>query len=80
MPAAPSADPHAPWLAGTMTQAAQLHRAGRLAEAIAVYRRVVKAAPKTAEAHNNLAVALRAAGRPREAVASYRRAVKLRPG
>ncbi len=80
MPAAPSAGPHAPWLAGAMTQAAQLHRAGRLAEAIAVYRRVVKAAPKTAEAHNNLAVALRAAGRPREAVASYRRAVKLRPG
>lgn len=80
MPAAPSAGPHAPWLAGAMTQAAQLHRAGRLAEAIAVYRRVIKAAPKTAEAHNNLAATLRAAGRPREAVASYRRAVKLRPG
>ncbi len=80
MPDAPSAGPRAPWLAGAMTPAAQLHRAGRLAEAIALYRRVVKAAPKTAEAHNNLAVALRAAGRPREAVASYRRAVKLRPG
>ncbi len=50
MPAAPSAGPHASWLAEAMTEAAQLHRAGRLAEAIAVYRRVIKAAPKTAEA------------------------------
>ena len=80
MPAVPSAGPHAPWLAGAMTRAAQLHRAGRLAEAITVYRRVIKAAPKTAQAHNNLAAALSAAGRTREALASYRRAVRLRPG
>jgi SAM-dependent methyltransferase len=63
-----------------MREAAQLHRNGRLAEAIELYRRVIKAAPKTPEAHNNLATALNAAGRPREALASYRRAVKLRPG
>ncbi|MCH7630646.1 MAG: tetratricopeptide repeat protein [Proteobacteria bacterium] len=80
MPAAPSAGSPAPSLAGAMTRAAQLHRAGRLAEAITVYRRVIKAAPKTAQAHNNLAAALSAAGRPREALASYRRAVRLRPG
>jgi len=80
MPAAPPTGPNAPSLAGAMVQAERLHRAGRLSEAIALYRRVIKAAPKAAEVHNNLAAALNTAGRPQEALASYRRAVKLRPG
>lgn len=80
MAASPSSGPHPSSLAGAMAEAARLHRAGRLSEAITVYRRIVKAAPKAEEVHNNLAAALNAAGRPQEALASYRRAVKLRPG
>lgn len=82
MPAPPSSAPDAASssLAGAMAEAARLHRAGRLTEAIALYRQVIKAAPSLAEAHNNLAAALNAAGQPLQAVASYRRAVRLRPG
>ncbi|MCC6470939.1 MAG: methyltransferase domain-containing protein [Alphaproteobacteria bacterium] len=63
-----------------LRDAAALMRQGRAVEAVAAYRRIVKANPAHAEAHHNLGVALRAAGRGEEAVAAYRRAIELRPG
>lgn len=66
-------------IAPKMGAAVAAHRAGRLAEAIAGYRQVVSAAPRAAEAHNNLGTALKAAGCLDAAVDSLRRAVKIRP-
>lgn len=63
----------------TLARAAAAHRAGALDVAIASYREAVRLAPGTAEAWNNLGVALRAAGRPAEARAAYRRALRARP-
>ena len=55
------------------------HRAGRMAEAIAAFGRVVALMPDSAEAHNNLGIALRTAGRRDEAIAAYHRAIALKP-
>ncbi len=63
-----------------LRDAAALLRHGRAAEAVAAYRRIVKAHPDNPEAHHNLGVALRAEGHGEEAVAAYRRAIELRPG
>ena len=57
----------------------QLHRAGRLDEAIALYRQASALAPAYAEIHNNLGNALLAAGRLDEAVSSLRLAIKHNP-
>lgn len=62
-----------------MRDAAALLRRGRPGEAVAAYRRIVKAHPDHPEAHHNLGVALRADGRDEEAIAAYRRAIELRP-
>lgn len=63
-----------------MRDAAALMRHGRAAEAVAAYRRIVKAHPHHPEAQHNLGVALRAAGKGDEAIVAYRRAIELRPG
>lgn len=63
-----------------LRDAAALLRHGRAAEAVAAYRRIVKAHPDHPEAHHNLGVALRAEGHGDEAIAAYRRAIELRPG
>ena len=55
------------------------HRAGRLPEAIAGYRHVLRLAPGHASAWINLGVALRASGHAEEAVACLRRGVQLKP-
>jgi tetratricopeptide (TPR) repeat protein len=55
------------------------HRAGRLDEAIAAYRRMLGLAPDSAEAHNNLAMALRQSGRLEEAVREHQAAIAIRP-
>ena len=52
---------------------------GRLAEAVASYRRALVSKPDYSEAHGNLGNALRDDGRLAEAVASYQRALALRP-
>ncbi|MGQ0676176.1 MAG: methyltransferase domain-containing protein [Rhodospirillales bacterium] len=67
-------------VAAALRDAAALLRHGRAAEAVAAYRRIVKAHPENPEAHHNLGVALRAEGHGEEAVAAYRRAIELRPG
>jgi SAM-dependent methyltransferase len=63
-----------------MREAAALQRAGRTADALEAYRKVLRLAPANPEAHNNMAVVLNAAGRRDDAVAAWRRAVRLRPG
>ncbi len=63
-----------------LRDAAALLRRGRAGDAVAAYRRIVKADPDNPEAHHNLGVALRADGRGEEAIGAYRRALELRPG
>ena len=55
------------------------HRAGRIEQALADYGRAVALNPHSAQAYNNLGVALRTRGNPEAALASYRRAVALAP-
>ncbi|WP_306714818.1 tetratricopeptide repeat protein [Burkholderia dolosa] len=57
-----------------------LRECGRLADAIAHYRRAIALRPDYPEAHNNLGNALRDAREPAQAMASCSRAIELRPG
>ena len=59
--------------------AVQHHRAGRLEEAVAGYRRALERTPDLAEAHHYLGDALDSLGRSAEAADSFRRAVTLKP-
>ena len=59
--------------------ALEFHRAGRLAEAEAIYRRMLARDPNDADAHNNLGAVLKGLGRIDEAIASYRRAIQFKP-
>jgi len=52
---------------------------GRLAEAVAQYRRATALAPDYPDAHNNLASALVQSGRTDEAVAEFEKALALKP-
>jgi tetratricopeptide (TPR) repeat protein len=52
---------------------------GRLEEALAAYRQVLRRRPTYADAHNNLGNVLQAQGKLDEAVASYREALRLQP-
>ncbi len=54
-------------------------RAGRLAEAEAIYRRVIEVEPDNAEAHNNLGVTFTEQGKLDDAVAAYHGALELKP-
>jgi predicted O-linked N-acetylglucosamine transferase (SPINDLY family) len=62
------------WAAGV-----QHHRAGRLAEAEACYRRVLTAQPNNVDALSNLGVALKDQGRLDDAIAAYRQAIGIKP-
>jgi tetratricopeptide (TPR) repeat protein len=55
------------------------HRAGRLADAEAGYRRALEVSPGHPEAHNNLGSVLYDMGRNAEAEACFRRALALKP-
>lgn len=61
-------------------QAIQLHRAGRLDEAIRAYREVLAETPRHGSALYNLGLALRARGEGREAIAMWRTAIGYDPG
>ncbi len=65
--------------AGLFAQAQALHRAGRLAEAVAAWRRLVARFPNHAEAHFQLGCLYRALGDGARAAASFRRTVALKP-
>lgn len=56
-----------------------LQSAGRIADAIAAFRKAVSACPEAAELHGILAAALRAAGRTSEAIAAYRQGIEIDP-
>ena len=59
---------------------AREHRAGRLAEAAAAYRKILALRPDIAEAHNDLGNVLLSQGKLDEAAAQYERALALKPG
>jgi tetratricopeptide (TPR) repeat protein len=54
-----------------------LQAAGRLDEAVSVYRRAIQLNPLLAGAHNNLGNALKTLGALDEAIGSYQRAIEL---
>ncbi len=60
-------------------QAAALHRAGRLGDAVEAYRQAVEAKPDHIGALCNLGIALRQSGRVNDALAAYRKALALAP-
>jgi tetratricopeptide (TPR) repeat protein len=62
-----------------VADAVRHHRAGRLNEAAASYRRAIDATPYVPELHNNLGHVLTQQGRLDEAAAGIRRAIDLRP-
>lgn len=62
-----------------MAAAVDRHRSGRLADAEALYRRILEHDPSDVEALTNLGAALRAQGRIADAVHSLRRAIALKP-
>ncbi len=57
-----------------------LQSGGRIADAIAAFRKAASACPEAAELHGILAAALRADGRASEAIAAYRRGLEIDPG
>jgi tetratricopeptide (TPR) repeat protein len=60
-------------------EALRHHRAGRIADAVAGYKRALALEPDYADAHNNLGIALAAQGRMDDAVAHFKRAIALKP-
>lgn len=60
-------------------QAISLHRAGRLEEAVAAYRRASAQAPRNHGILCNLGIALKQSGRINDAIAAYRKALDLAP-
>lgn len=56
-----------------------LQQQGRLEEAAAAYRELLKVAPNYAEAHANLGAVLARLGRHAEAIAAYEAALKINP-
>ena len=63
----------------TFAIAARHHRAGRLDEAAALYRKVIEAEPGNYKAHGNLGIALQGQGRLDQAVGHFQTAVALKP-
>lgn len=65
------------WAVEQLREAASLHQAGELGEAIVRYQQVVLAFPNAANVLSDLGVALRASGRADAAIACYRKAIAL---
>ncbi len=65
--------------AETFAIAARHHRAGRLDEAAALYRKVIEADPGNHKAHGNLGIVLLRQGRLDQAVGHFQTAVALKP-
>jgi len=62
-----------------LKEAASLHRAGRLEQAIRDYRLFLEKYPDVAPVRSDLGAALAGAGRYEEAIAEYKRALQLKP-
>jgi predicted O-linked N-acetylglucosamine transferase (SPINDLY family) len=63
----------------TLGQAARLHQAGRLQQAVTFYEQALALDPSIPEAFSNLALALKALGRTDDAIARCEQALKLKP-
>ncbi|GEP60722.1 O-linked N-acetylglucosamine transferase, SPINDLY family protein [Reyranella soli] len=63
----------------TLGQAARLHQAGRLQQAVTFYEQALALDPGIPEAFSNLALALKALGRTDDAIARCEQALKLKP-
>jgi len=61
-------------------QAVQHHQAGRLVDAMMVYRQVLALQPRHPQCHYNLALALQFLNQTDAAIASYQRAIEINPG
>jgi tetratricopeptide (TPR) repeat protein len=68
-----------PSVSEIIEQAAQLHQAGRLQEAVLLYQEIVRANPGDWEVHYNLGNALRQLGRIGEGMQAYIMAIRHRP-
>lgn len=77
--AAPDAAAYAREAVRLFAVGVDLHRRGRLADAVRAYGRSLLFNPHVPDIYNNLGVALRAQGKREAAVASYRRAIALNP-
>lgn len=66
-------------LQGEFQQGTEALRANRLDEAIAIFTRITQAAPRSAEAYENLGLALSQAGKNELAITALSRAVALKP-
>src|SRR5438876_161730 len=62
-----------------LKEAASLHRAGQLEQAIADYRLFLEKYPDVAPVRSDLGAALAGAGRYQEAIAEYKRSLQLKP-
>jgi protein O-GlcNAc transferase len=62
-----------------LNQAARLHQAGNLAEALVLYEEALSLNPNIPEALSNLALALKDLGQPDAAIARYQQALALKP-
>jgi len=62
-----------------LKEAEELHRAGKLDQAIEDYRSFLKQYPDVFQVRSDLGAALAGAGRYQEAIAEYKRALKLQP-
>jgi len=62
-----------------MEQALELHRAGRLDDAVEHYQKALAVDPNYVQALSNLGVALKVLGRLHEAIASYQKAIAIKP-
>jgi tetratricopeptide (TPR) repeat protein len=65
--------------AHALKKAVKQHRSGNLRQAVAGYQQIIRRQPNSAEAHNNLGVALKEQGRLDDAVARYQEAIRLQP-
>jgi protein O-GlcNAc transferase len=63
----------------TLGEAARLHQAGRLQQAVTFYEQALALDPGIPEAFSNLALALKALGRTDDAIARCEQALKLKP-
>ena len=72
--------PHSSHVSQRFGDAVRLQQSGRLAEAIAVYDRILLLNPDLAEVHNNRGAALAGLERFTDAEGAYRRALALNPG
>ncbi|CAH1903940.1 Protein O-GlcNAc transferase [Candidatus Nitrotoga sp. HW29] len=61
-------------------QAVQQHQAGRLVDAMMIYRQVLAVQSRHPQCHYNLALALQFLNQTDAAIASYQRAIEINPG